>query len=619
MAQPARPTQPDKTMSQFRNLAIIAHVDHGKTTLVDQLLQAGGVYRENQAVTERAMDSMDLEREKGITIKAKNTAVHWKDHVINIVDTPGHADFGGEVERVMKMVDGVILVVDAFGGPQAQTRFVLRKALQEGLKPIIVVNKIDRPNSDPLGVHDKVLELFLELDATEDQFNAPTLYGSAKNGFFSEAHDATGGDCIPLLQAIVDNIPAPEIVEGEPFKMLTSNIDWDDYVGRICIGKIISGSVKKGDKVWRLKKDGTKEAAKVGKVFEYTNLGIQETDDGVAGNIVGIAGFEDADIGETLAASEEAEPLPAVNIDPPSVQMQFSINDGPFVGRDGKHVQSRVIRDRLFREMKTNVSIHVEDTDLAGTFAVSARGAMQIAVLVETMRREGFELLVSRPTVILQEDENGKRLEPWETLYLETPAEYANSLIKVLNDRKGVLENMETNDASQRTLITANIPTRGIIGLEFELVNITSGHGIMSHLFDEYKPWAGTISTRQSGTLVSMDTGPATAYSLLALEARGILFVAPAEEVYTGMIIGENNRADDLPVNPVKAKKLDNIRSATKENTSKLAPPLKFSLERAIEYIDPDELVEATPNFLRLRKRILDPNERKRANKASKD
>ena len=605
-------------MSQFRNLAIIAHVDHGKTTLVDQLLQAGGAYRENQAVTERAMDSMDLEREKGITIKSKNTAVHWNEHIINIVDTPGHADFGGEVERVMKMVDGVILVVDAFGGPQAQTRFVLRKALQEGLKPIIVVNKIDRPNSDPLAVHDKVLELFLELDATEDQFDAPTLYGSAKNGFFSTSHDVTEGDCVPLIEAIIEHIPAPVVDSDAPFKMLVSNIDWDDYVGRIAIGKILAGSIKKGDTVFRFLKDGTKVRTKIGTVFEYTNLGIQDTQDGVAGNIVGIAGFEDADIGETLAGDEDAEPLPPVNIDPPSVQMQFSINDGPFVGKDGKHVQSRVIHDRLVPEMKNNVSIHVEDSDTAGVFNVSARGAMQIAVLVETMRREGFELLVSRPTVILKRDENDKRLEPWETLYLEMPSEYANSLLKILNERKGVLENMETNDTSGRTLITANIPTRGIIGLEFELVNITSGHGIMSHLFDEYKPWAGHISARQAGTLVSMDTGPATAYSLLALEGRGTLFVNPTEEVYSGMVIGENSRADDLPVNPVKAKKLDNIRSANKENTQKLAPSLKFSLERAIEYIAPDELVEVTPNFLRLRKRILDPHERKRAVKAAK-
>ena len=426
------------------------------------------------------------------------------------------------------------------------------------------------------------------------------------------------GDCIPLIEAIIEHIPAPIVDAEAPFKMLVSNIDWDDYVGRIAIGKILSGSIKKGDTVFRFKKDGTKIRTKIGKVFEYTNLGIEDTEDGVAGNIVGIAGFEDADIGETLAGDEETEPLPPVNIDPPSVQMQFSINDGPFAGKDGKHVQSRVIRERLLREKKSNVSIHVEDSEFAGVFNVSARGAMQIAVLVETMRREGFEILVSRPTVIVKRDENDKRLEPWETLYLEMPSEYANPLLKILNERKGILENMETNDASGRTLITANIPTRGIIGLEFELVNLTSGHGIMSHLFDKYKPWAGTISTRQAGTLVSMDTGPATAYSLLALEGRGTLFVNPTEEVYTGMVIGENSRADDLPVNPVKAKKLDNIRSATKENTQKLAPALKFSLERAIEYIAPDELVEVTPNFLRLRKRILDPHERKRAVKAAK-
>ncbi|MDB4520539.1 EF-Tu/IF-2/RF-3 family GTPase, partial [Akkermansiaceae bacterium] len=428
----------------------------------------------------------------------------------------------------------------------------------------------------------------------------------------------TEGDCVPLIEAIIEHIPAPVVDQSAPLKMLVSNIDWDDYVGRIAIGKILAGTIKKGDTVFRFLKDGTKVRTKIGKVFEYTNMGIQETEDGVAGNIVGIAGFEDADIGETLAGDENAEALPPVNIDPPSVQMQFSINDGPFVGRDGKHVQSRAIRDRLFREMKTNVSIHVEDSDLAGVFNVSARGAMQIAVLVETMRREGFEVLVSRPTVIIKRDENDKRLEPWEVLYLEMPSEYANSILKVLNDRKGILQDMETNDVSDRSLITASIPTRGIIGFEFELVNITSGHGIMSHLFDEYKPWAGPIQTRQAGTLVSMDTGPATAYSLLALEGRGTLFVNPTEEVYTGMIVGENSRADDLPVNPVKAKKLDNIRSATKENTAKLAPALKFSLERAIEYIDPDELVEVTPNYLRLRKRILDPNVRKRMAKAAK-
>ncbi|MEM6909965.1 MAG: translational GTPase TypA [Verrucomicrobiota bacterium] len=603
---------------KIRNVAIIAHVDHGKTTLVDQLLQAGGVYRENQVAQERAMDSMDLEKEKGITIKAKNTSVHWRDHIINIVDTPGHADFGGEVERVMKMVDGVILVVDAFGGPQAQTRFVLRKALAEGLHPIIVVNKIDRPNCDPQGSHEKVLELFLELEATDEQFNAPTLYGSAKNGFFSKSPEGPHSDCTPLLQTILDEIPAPQSDPTQPFSMLVSNIDWDDYVGRIAIGKILSGAISKGRPLWRIKKDGTRVQAKVAKVFEYSNLGTQDTADGIAGNIVGLAGFEDIDIGETLAADEAAEALPPVNIDPPSVQMQFSINDGPFAGKDGKHVTSRAIRDRLLREVKTNVSIHVEDTEEAGVFNVSARGAMQIAVLVETMRREGYELLVSRPTVILQRDEAGQLLEPWETLYVEAPSEYANAILKTLNERRGQLENMETMEASGRTLLTASIPTRGIIGLEFELVNLTSGHGIFSHLFKGYAPHAGEISNRKTGTLVSMETGEATTYSLQALEERGTLFVGPQEQVYTGMLIGENPRADDLPVNPVKAKKLDNMRSAGKDHTTKMAPPLKFSLERAIEYIEPDELVETTPTFLRLRKRILDPNERKRASKAAK-
>ncbi|MEM9479189.1 MAG: translational GTPase TypA [Verrucomicrobiota bacterium] len=601
-------TSPDK----IRNVAIIAHVDHGKTTLVDRLLQAGGAYRENQAVQDRAMDSMDLEREKGITIKSKNTAVHWNDHIINIVDTPGHADFGGEVERVMKMVDGVLLVVDAFEGPQAQTRFVLRKALEEGLQPIIVINKIDRLHADPEGMHEKVLELFLELEATDEQFNSPTVYGSAKEGFFAKTADGPREDCIPLLETIVEKIPPPEADREAPFRMLISNIDWDDYVGRIAIGRIVSGSVSKGAKVWRLLKDGTKQSAKIAKVFEYSNLGTQDTADGVAGNIVGIAGFEDADIGETLAAEENAEPLPPVNIDPPSVQMQFSINDGPFSGRDGKHVTSRVIRDRLFREMKTNVSIHVEDTDEAGVFNVSARGAMQIAILVETMRRENYELCVSRPTVIVRRDENDRKLEPWETLYVEVPSEFANPIMKSLSDRRGMLEDMQANEASGRTLITATIPTRGLIGFEFELVNLTSGHGIMSHLFKEYAAWAGDITMRTTGTLVSMETGPATAYSLLALEERGPLFVGPGVDVYTGMIVGENPRKEDLPVNPVKAKKLDNIRSATKDQTTKLAPPRDYSLERAIEYIAPDELVEATPNFLRMRKRVLDPHERKR-------
>jgi len=603
----------------IRNLAIIAHVDHGKTTLVDQLLKAGGTYRENQAQQERAMDSMDLEREKGITIKAKNTSIHWKDHTINIVDTPGHADFGAEVERVMKMVDGVLLVVDASGGPQAQTRFVLRKALAQGLKPIVVVNKIDRPFSEPLRVHDQVLELFLDLDATEDQFNAPFIYGSALGGFFMNHPDDERKDCTPLLEKIIEYIPAPDADPAAPFHMLVSNIEWDDYVGRVAVGKVLGGSVKKGDTVWLLRKDGTKQQSKVLKTFSYSGLATTDSEGCGAGGIVGVAaGIENIDIGETLASTQEMEALPFVEIDPPTVQMQFSINDGPLAGREGKHVTSRAIRDRLMHELKTNISIQVEDTDQSGVFNVSARGAMQIAVLVETMRREGYEVCVSRPTVIFRRDEAGQLLEPYETLYIEVPGDYTQAILKSLINRKGTMENMDT-EPSGRTFIQAEIPTRGLIGFETEIVNLTSGHGIMSHLFKQYGPHAGEIVTRTTGTLVSMDSGAATTYSLQALEARGILFIGPGDAVYDGMLIGENPRVGDLPVNPVKEKHLDNMRSSGKDKTSKLTPPLRFSLERAIEYIDTDELVEATPKNIRLRKKLLDANARKRALKGGED
>jgi len=601
---------------KIRNIAIIAHVDHGKTTLVDKLLEAGGAYRENQEKVERAMDSMDLEKEKGITIKSKNTSVHWDGYTINIVDTPGHADFGGEVERVMKMVDGVLLVVDAYEGPQAQTRFVLRKALQEGLHPIVVVNKVDRDFARPEEVHDMVLELFLELDATEEQFEAPFIYGSAKNGFFVTSLDELEKEpekagLTPLLQTIVDSVPAPEANEGEPFKMLASNIDWDNYVGRVALGKVVSGQVAKGDKVWLLRKDGTKVSGKVTKVFEYSTSGISDDFVAGAGNIIGIAGFEDIDIGETIAADPEAEPLPFVNIDPPTIQMQFSINDGPYAGRDGKHVTTRAIRDRLMRELKTNISIEVSDSDKAGVFNVAARGAMQIAVLVETMRREGFEVLVSRPSVILKKDDQGKLLEPYETLYVECPEESVGGIMKTLANRKARVEGMGMN--AHGSTIEATISTRGLIGFEFELLGLTSGHGIMSHLFKEYAPHCGDIDTRSTGALISMATGTAIQYSLVPLEDRGKLFIKPGDEVYEGQVIGENPRKVDLAVNPIKEKALTNHRSAGKDNTVTLAPPIIMSLERAIEYINADELVEATPNNLRIRKRILCPHERKRA------
>jgi GTP-binding protein len=603
---------------KIRNLAIIAHVDHGKTTLVDQLLKAGGTYRENQATQERAMDSMDLEREKGITIKAKNTAILYDGYTINIVDTPGHADFGAEVERVMKMVDGVLLVVDAAGGPQAQTRFVPRKALAEGLKPIVVVNKIDRPLSNPLKVHDQVLELFLDLDATEEQFNAPFSYGSARDGYFMDHPDDERKDCVPLIKKIIEFIPEPAADPASPFLMLVSNIEWDSFVGRVAVGKVLGGSVKKGDTIWLHRKDGTKQQSKVMKTFTYSGLATEDSEGCGAGGIVGIAaGIENIDIGETLAATATQEALPFVEIDPPTVSMEFSINDGPLGGKEGKHVTSRAIRERLMHEIKTNVSLQVEDTDQAGVFNVSARGAMQIAVLVEQMRREGFEVCVSRPTVIYRRDEGGKLLEPFETLYIESPGEYTQGILKLLINRKGMMENMET-EPSGETLITALIPTRGLIGFETEIVNLTSGHGIMSHLFREYGPHAGEIVTRTTGTLVSMEAGVATTYSLQALEDRGVLFVGANDAIYPGMLVGENPRVGDMPVNPVKEKHLDNMRSSGKDKTSKLTPPIRFSLERAIEYIDADELVEATPLNIRLRKRILDEGARKRAAKGVK-
>ncbi|MFP6857359.1 MAG: translational GTPase TypA [Roseibacillus sp.] len=598
----------------IRNIAIIAHVDHGKTTLVDELLKAGGVVEAHQQLEDRAMDSMDLEREKGITIKSKNTAVKWGDYTINIVDTPGHADFGGEVERVMRMVDGVLLVVDAFEGPQAQTRFVLRKALEEGLMPIVVINKIDRDAADPLGVQDRVLELLLELGASEVQFEAPVLYGSARDGYFvKDLEDAKRDSVQPLIETILERVPAPTVDVEAPFRMLVSNIDWDDYVGRIALGKIESGEVRKGDTLWLLRKDGTTVKSSITKVIEYAKLGQQDAALGEAGNIVGLAGFEDVDIGETLAATEKAEALPFVAIDPPTVEMQFAVNDGPFAGRDGKNVTSRAIWDRLQREVKTNVSIEVSESEQVGVFNVSARGAMQIAVLVETMRRENYEVLVSRPRVITHK-EDGVEMEPFETLYLELPADMTGGVIQTLANRKGVVEVMEPRGTMSYLEVT--IPTRGLIGFEFELMNLTSGHGVMSHLFKDYRPVAGRIRTRIQGTLVSMATGTAMAYSLESLEDRGRLFVGPTEEIYEGQIVGESARAGDLPVNPTKAKNLTNHRSANKTIDEGLKPPIKMSLERAIEYIEPDEFVEATPSIIRLRKRILCPHERKRNDKA---
>ncbi|MBL9206887.1 MAG: translational GTPase TypA [Opitutaceae bacterium] len=600
----------------IRNIAIIAHVDHGKTTLVDKLLKEGGVYRANQHIEERAMDSMDLEKEKGITIKAKNTSVHWKDKTINIVDTPGHADFGGEVERALRMVDGVLLVVDAYDGPQAQTRFVLRKALAHGLKVVLVINKIDRENADPKKMYDKVLELLLELNATEEQFDAPVVYGSGRDGYMMYHLGEEKKDMTPLFETVLDHVPPPFAKPNEPFHMLVSNIDWSDYVGRIAVGKILGGNVNVGDSVFILRhSDGKRIRAKITKVFEFTGLGTRECETAVAGNIVGLSGFEDIDIGDTLTADEAGHALPFTQIDPPTLEMQFCVNDGPLVGKEGKLVTSRQLRDRLFRELKTNVSIYVDDSDKAGVYNVKARGAMQIAVLVETMRREGFELLVSRPTVI-ERHENGQRLEPYETVWIEVPDECVGAIMQNLANRKGQLTNMEKMPHS--TMIEATITTRGLIGLEIDIVNATSGRGVMNHLFKEYAPYAGEVLTRLTGTIIATDPGVTTSYALEMVQERGKLFVGPGEEVYEGMIVGENPRNEDIQVNAVRAKQLTNFRSQGEGKGVQLTPPTKLSLERAIEYIAADEFVEVTPKSLRIRKRILSATDRRKFERSGK-
>ena len=601
----------------IRNIAIIAHVDHGKTTLVDQLLKEGGVYRANQTMEVRAMDSMDLEKEKGITIKAKNTSVHWQGKIVNILDTPGHADFGGEVERALRMVDGVLLVIDSYDGPQAQTRFVLRKALAHGLKVVIVINKIDRPNADPAKMYDKVLELLMELDATEEQFDAPVVYGSGRDGYMMYKLGDEKKDMTPLFQTIIDHIPPPFAKPDEPFHMLVSNIDWSDYVGRIAVGKILGGIIKVGDPLFVIRHNeaGKKVRTKVTKIFEFTGLGQREVEQAHAGNIVGLAGFEDVDIGDTLDVREEAHALPFTQIDPPTLEMQFSVNDGPLVGQEGKLVTSRQIRERLMRELKTNVSIYIDDAERAGVFNVKARGTMQVAVLVETMRREGFEMLVSRPTVI-EKIVDGARHEPFETVWIEVPDECVGSIMQNLANRKGQLTNMEKLTIT--TMIEATITTRGLIGLEIDVINATSGRGITSHLFKEYGPFAGEVLTRMTGVITATEAGETTTYALLMVQERGKLFIGPGEQVFEGMIVGENPRNEDISCNAVREKALTNFRSQGSGVATGLIPAAKMSLERALEYIASDELLEVTPKNLRLRKRILNTGERLKAKKSGK-
>lgn len=603
-------------MQHIRNIAIIAHVDHGKTTLVDCLLKQSGTFRANQHETqvERLMDSMDLEREKGITIRAKNAAFKYKNFHINIVDTPGHADFGGEVERIMNMIDGVLLVVDSAEGPQAQTRFVLRKALEAGAKPIVVINKIDRENANPKKVLDQVFELFMSLNATDEQLDFPFIYCSAKMGYAKTELEHVSGTMEPLFDAIVKHIPPPRAKAGDGFQLLVANLDYSEYLGRIAFGKIHEGKVKLGDPAICRHGSGKTSKNKITAIYHFEGMKRIEVQEAHAGDIVGLCGFEDVFIGESICDSELRESLPYIPIDPPTIQMEFAVNDSPLAGQDGKLVTARHIWDRLVKETRTNVALRVAQTSDPKIFAVSGRGEMQIAILVEQMRREGHEVLVSRPEVLWKKDENGNPLEPIEKLFVEVPSENLGTIMENLAGRKAQITNM--NHVGNQVSVEALVPMRGLIGFETDLVNSTKGMGVMSHLFHEYGEDRGEIAARKNGSLVSMDNGEATSYALNMVQERGRLMIEPGDLVYVGMIIGENSRENDIPVNPVKEKRLTNMRSQGDGKGIQLNAPLKLSLERALEYIDTDEYVEATPKNLRLRKKVLDENQRKRSEKS---
>ena len=600
-------------MQHIRNIAIIAHVDHGKTTLVDCLLKQSGTFRANQAEThvERLMDSMDLEREKGITIRAKNAAFRYKNYHINIVDTPGHADFGGEVERIMNMIDGVLLVVDAADGPQAQTRFVLRKALEAGAKPIVVINKIDRENANPKKVLDLVFELFMSLNATDEQLDFPFIYASAKEGYAKVELDHVTGTMEPLFDSIVKNIPPPRAFAGEGFQVLVANLDYSDYLGRIAFGKIHSGKVTLGDAAICIHGNGTKSKGKITAIYHFEGMKRIEIKEAHAGDIVGLTGFEDVFIGETLCDSELRSSVGYRPVDPPTIQMEFAVNDGPLAGMEGKLVTARHIWERLVKEIRTNVAIRIKQTSDPKVFQVAGRGEMQIAILVEQMRREGYEVLVSRPEVLYRKAEDGSFLEPIERLFLEIPQTAMGGAMENLASRKAEITAM--NHHGSDVSIEAFVPTRGLIGFETDLVNLTHGMGVMSHLFHEYGADRGDIAARKNGSLVSMESGDATAYALNMAQERGRLMVEPGDKIYVGQIVGENARENDIAVNPCKMKALTNMRSQGDGKGVQLNAPMKLSLERALEYISSDEYVEATPLNLRLRKKILDENQRKRS------
>ena len=597
-----------------RNVAIIAHVDHGKTTLVDELLKQSGIFRENQEVQERVMDSNDIERERGITILSKNTAVHYKNTKINIIDTPGHADFGGEVERVLKMVNGVILVVDAFEGAMPQTKFVLRKALDLDLDVIVCVNKIDRPEARPEEVVDEVLELLMDLDASDRQLDCPFLFASAKAGYAVKDLSDEPKDMIPLFETILEHIPAPEGDPEAPTQVLISTIDYNEYVGRIGVGKVDNGTISVNQDVVLVNEHDPdkQQRVKISKLYEFDGLNKVDVREAGIGSIVAISGISDIHIGDTICSPEHPEPIPFQKISEPTIAMNFMVNDSPLAGQEGKFVTSRHIRERLMRELNTDVSLRVEDTDSPDCFKVSGRGELHLSVLIENMRREGYEFAVSKAEVLYKTDERGKKLEPMEIAYVDVPDEFSGSVISKLSERKGELQGMSiASDGSTR--LEFNIPSRGLIGFRGEFMTITKGNGILNTMFDGYGEYKGDMMYRKQGSLIAFEDGEAVTYGLFSAQDRGTLFIGPGQKVYSGMVIGQNGKAEDIELNVCKTKHLTNTRSSSADEALKMTPPRILSLEQALEFIDRDELLEITPENLRIRKKILDPRERKRA------
>ena len=603
----------------IRNIAIIAHVDHGKTTLVDELLKQSGVFRENQEVEERVMDSNDIERERGITILSKNTAVHYKNTKINIIDTPGHADFGGEVERVLKMVNGVVLVVDAFEGPMPQTKFVLKKALELKLPVIVCINKIDRPEARPDAVIDETLELFMDLDADDSQLDCPFVYASAKAGYSILELDDKPENMIPLFETILEYIPAPEGDPDASTQVLISTIDYNEYVGRIGVGKVDNGTIRVNQDVIVVNhhEPDKQKKVKISKLYEFDGLNKVEVREAGVGSIVAISGIADISIGDTICSPDDPKPIPFQKISEPTISMQFKVNDSPFAGQEGKFVTSRHLRDRLFLELNTYVSLRVEDTDDMDSFKVSGRGELHLSVLIENMRREGYEFAVSKAEVLYKEDENGKLLEPMELVYIDVPDEFTGTVIDKLSQRKGELRNMGMSNGAY-TRLEFSIPSRGLIGYRGDFLTDTKGNGIMNTAFDGYAPYKGEIQYRKNGSLISFETGEALTYGLFNAQERGTLFIGPGERVYSGMVVGQNAKTDDIELNVCRAKHLTNTRASGSDDALKLSPPRILSLEEALDFIDTDELLEVTPKSLRIRKKILDSRLRKRDNLKNK-